>query len=104
MESLYTKKVLYGSKKECARTDTVFLSISEVCDGTVSLLKRRRKTKKILNKHSSSFFESIVYIGELKHNLIILFSFLSCESCSFDIFHIKLNHSWFFSKYSFINF
>ena len=37
MESIYTELALYGSKNECARTDTVFLHISEVCDGTVSL-------------------------------------------------------------------
>ena len=37
MESTYTKLALYGSKNECARTDTVVLPISEVCDGTVSL-------------------------------------------------------------------
>ena len=37
MESIYTKLALYGSKNECARTDTVFYPISEVCDGTVSL-------------------------------------------------------------------
>ena len=39
MESIYTELALYGIKKECARTDTVFLPISEVCDGTVSLTK-----------------------------------------------------------------
>ena len=37
MESIYTELGLYGSKNECARTDIVFLPISEVCDGTVSL-------------------------------------------------------------------
>ena len=37
MESIYSKLVLYGSKNKCARTDTVFSPISEVCDGTVSL-------------------------------------------------------------------
>ena len=37
MESIYTELALYGSKNEGARTDTVFLPISEVCDGTVSL-------------------------------------------------------------------
>ena len=36
-ESIYTELALYGSKNEYARTDTVFLPISEVCDGTVSL-------------------------------------------------------------------
>ena len=33
----YTELTLYGSKNECARTDTVFLPVSEVCDGVVFL-------------------------------------------------------------------
>ena len=37
MESKYTELALYGSNNECVRTDTVFLPISEVCDGMVSL-------------------------------------------------------------------
>ena len=37
MESIYAELALYGSKKECARTDNVFFPISEVCNGTVSL-------------------------------------------------------------------
>ena len=37
MVSIYTELALYGSKNKCARTDIVFLPISEVCDGTVSL-------------------------------------------------------------------
>ena len=39
MVGIYTELALYGSKKESARTDTVFLPISEVCNGTVSLTK-----------------------------------------------------------------
>ena len=39
MENIYTKLALYGNKNECGRTDTVFLPISEVCNGTVSLNK-----------------------------------------------------------------
>ena len=39
MESIYNELAVYGSENECARTDTVFLPISEVCDGTVSLTK-----------------------------------------------------------------
>ena len=38
MESIYTELALYGNKNECAMTDIVFLPISEVCNGTVSLL------------------------------------------------------------------
>ena len=37
MESIYTELALYGSKNECPRNDTVFVPISDVCDGTVSL-------------------------------------------------------------------
>ena len=38
MESIYTELALYGSTNKCARTDTVFLPISEVCNGTASLV------------------------------------------------------------------
>ena len=37
MESIYPELALCGSKHECARTDTVFLHLSEVSEGTVSL-------------------------------------------------------------------
>ena len=37
MESIYTKLAIYDRKNECARTNTVFLPLSEVCDGMVSL-------------------------------------------------------------------
>ena len=37
MESIYTELALYGSKNLCAKTDTVFLPISEVYGCTVSL-------------------------------------------------------------------
>ena len=40
MESIYIDLALYGSKNECVRTGTVFLPISEVCNGTVSLANR----------------------------------------------------------------
>ena len=35
LESLYTELALYGSNNEYAWTDTVFLPITKVCDGTV---------------------------------------------------------------------
>ena len=38
MESIYTELALYDIKNEGARTNTVFLPISEVCDGMVSLV------------------------------------------------------------------
>ena len=37
LESIHTELALYCSKNKCARTDIVFLSITEVCNGTVSL-------------------------------------------------------------------
>ena len=37
MEIIFNELALYGRKNECARTDNVFLPISEVCNGTVSL-------------------------------------------------------------------
>ena len=37
METIYTELALYGSKNECARTYTVFLPISQVYNGKVSL-------------------------------------------------------------------
>ena len=40
MKSIYKELALYGSKNECARTDTVFLPISEVSDGKVSLVEQ----------------------------------------------------------------
>ena len=50
MESIYTELDLYGSKNECARTDTDFLPISEVCDGKVSIRGHKEETlKKSLN-------------------------------------------------------
>ena len=42
MESIYIELALYGSQIECDRADYVFFPISEVCDGTVSLLKAVR--------------------------------------------------------------
>ena len=37
MRNIYAELALHGIKNECARTNTVFLPISEVCDGMVSL-------------------------------------------------------------------
>ena len=43
MGNMYTKLALYGTKNEFARTDNVFIPISEVCNGTVSLVVFVRK-------------------------------------------------------------
>ena len=37
MESLYPELALFDSKHYCARTDIIFIPISEVSKGTVSL-------------------------------------------------------------------
>ena len=37
MESIYTELALNGSNNDWPRTNTVFLPISEVCDGKVSI-------------------------------------------------------------------
>ena len=39
MESIFTELALYGSKNDCARTETVFLPISKVLDRSVSIIK-----------------------------------------------------------------
>ena len=45
MESIYADLALCGSTNECARTDIVFFTISEVCDGTVSLFNKKLYTE-----------------------------------------------------------
>ena len=49
MESIYPELALCGRKNECARTDTVFFSISEVSEGTVSLLAQKGTKNAILS-------------------------------------------------------
>ena len=62
MESIYTELALYGSKNECARTDTVFLPISEVCNGTVSLLCHvEQSTDLWTNLDAIGPFESVIF-------------------------------------------
>ena len=45
MESIYTELALFGSTNDCARTDSVYLPISEVCNGTVSLQKSKLESE-----------------------------------------------------------
>ena len=54
MESIHNEFALYGSKNECPRTDNVFFSISEVCNGTVSLTK--------LKHHTNFFFVQMINV------------------------------------------
>ena len=46
MVSTYTELALYGSQKECAKTDNIFFPISEFCNGTVSLVNYNNNIKK----------------------------------------------------------
>ena len=48
MESIYPELALCGSKNECGRTETVFLNLSEVSEGTVSLSEDEAFLIKIL--------------------------------------------------------
>ena len=54
MESIYTDLALYGSINECARTNTVFLPISEVCDIKVSLVMKLENSNWDEIKNSNS--------------------------------------------------
>ena len=62
MESIYTELALYGSKNECARNDTVFLPVSEVCDGTVSLKELTVVTVLTLGRFVTEINEMTVVI------------------------------------------
>ena len=39
MESTYNELAVYGSQNECAKTDNIFISISEFYNGVVSLVE-----------------------------------------------------------------
>ena len=54
MESIYTELALYGSTNECARTNTIFLTISEVCDSMVSLSEMHLLTRNLISHCSVS--------------------------------------------------
>ena len=47
MKSIYSDLALYGSTNECARTVTVFFSISQVCTRVVTLLTLRLRFQKV---------------------------------------------------------
>ena len=55
MESICTMIALYDIKNKCARTDTVFLPISEVCDNTVYLC-----VMPVEDKKRSKYFQNNV--------------------------------------------
>ena len=65
MESIYTELALYGSKNECARTDTVFLPISEVCDGKVSLKNLQLSFSNPKQKNFRFFLQKTKYSDQI---------------------------------------
>ena len=69
MESIYPELALCGSKIQCARTDTVFLHLSEVSDGTVSLLLPARILSIIL---ISSRGNGLKFASTFNHNTVII--------------------------------
>ena len=48
MQSIYPEFALYGGKNECAKSDTVFFPISQVCPMGVSL--KTQQVRKIFLK------------------------------------------------------
>ena len=71
--------LIYGSKNGCARTDTVFYPISEVCNGNVSL--SNKGVCRTILFFLMDFLDSFgFFCGFKKKNL--LFSFF-CGICGF---------------------
>ena len=56
---------LYGSKNECTRTDTVFLSLSEVSEGALSLIKKKIPYSKLLRLYSKLLRHPIPNLGPI---------------------------------------
>ena len=74
MKSIYPELAFYGGKIECARTDNAFIPSSEVCDGTVSLMKNRWAGDGLFLPFLANHMESqrsMVLIILIFYNLII---------------------------------
>ena len=82
MESIYTKLALYGSKYLCAKADNVFFHISEVCDGTVSLVKTKiiaffQQRKNIFFIFSDIWGKKVISLDFFEiFNLFLIFFFM----------------------------
>ena len=50
--SIYPELALYISKNECARTDTVLFSISQVCTRGVTLMKKTKIKQEAKNQQT----------------------------------------------------
>ena len=58
MDSIYPELALCGRKNYCARTYTVFFSISEVSKGTVSLHPEARPILHVITEIADMTFKS----------------------------------------------
>ena len=80
MEGKFTKLALYGSNNECARTDNVFSPTSEVCDGTVSLIKNGILWKSLRDRGSMGNVVPWVIPRQKKPWACGFLGFWSCNS------------------------
>ena len=86
----YRELSLVGSKNEWARTDTIFLAISEVCDGTVSLRSKALSVEeyKFSKCCSKKCNIAIIWLHDKKKYLF------STQECKFNFcFHWSLSSS-----------
>ena len=65
MESIYTELALYGRNNELARTDKVFSPISEVCNGTVSLVSGEQWKTHRIEDRSNIWQFSLIFLTNL---------------------------------------
>ena len=83
MKSIYPELALCGIKNQCARTDTVFLHISEVSEGTVSLSRLQTPLSfNSLTKTKSSFSKICLYDQLDEVEQVSPMSIKSCVSVS----------------------
>ena len=80
MESLCSELALYGSKNECAKTDNIFSLISEVRDGTVSLIVFKCSLHTLVvrtdpPKTSFCYFLQWIYISCIAMPCITIYTF-----------------------------
>ena len=78
MESIYPELTLCGSKNECARTDTVFIHLSEVSEGTVSLVRPFR-----------NILDLCCEIQPYDFKCSISLNVENCKTSQWDIFHTQ---------------
>ena len=63
MESIYPELALFGSKNECAMTDTVFFPLSEVSEGTVSFAARKNNYFELFFTYPLTGLHYILQVG-----------------------------------------